>query len=576
VNPIVFAGPSLHGADLTALGAIDIAPPAGCGDILKAVQEGRTSIGLIDGTFEAAPAVWHKEILYAIAAGCTVLGAASMGALRAAECERFGMVGIGQIFADYRDGRRQSDGDVALTHGPAELGHVPLSLALVDVEDALVRLHRADLLTEHQHDAALTAARSVFFKDRTWQRIFETVGVESSVADKLIDWLATDGPSLKTRDALLLLSAIGVPRPPRPKSRFISTRLFDRLRLRLEGVIGVLLACLIVSFALLPLAAPDSPPVTDGGPVDDVPDRDAQGPTAGLPDLPGALLLTQAKSADRPSPKSDQADEYRERCREKGVPVPTPIADGGRWSAAVDLSHESSKYLVFTHSAKVWTYRADDGGYCVAMLRETEGGAAALGTICTDVTQHYACFFDSLTYLGGKAVALSGDAAIKADFGDLVAPLDYMESCNSCHLGNNPFIVDPATMLGRVVESVYRLPDVRNTKSLHFEFVDVGNGRWINPPPMSVAPGSPEGACMQCHDFPSVRASRYCDAVAQIAPGRFMPPEWVMGGGRDVRMWPDPSTGCITGVVPTALHGYRASIRKLAKLCMPQLPDCPT
>ena len=81
---------------------------------------------------------------------------------------------------------------------------------------------------------------------------------------------------------------------------------------------------------------------------------------------------------------------------------------------------------------------------------------------------------------------------------------------------------------------------------------------------------------MRCHDFPSVRASRYCDAVAQIAPGRFMPPEWAMGGGRDIRIWPDPSTGCVTGVVPTELRGYLASIHKLAKLCMPQMQDCPT
>ncbi|RUX88390.1 hypothetical protein EN930_18015 [Mesorhizobium sp. M7A.F.Ca.CA.004.11.2.1] len=76
--------------------AFDIAPPARCGDVMRAVLEGRKVIGLIDGLFESGPAVWHKEILFALDAGCRLLGAASMGALRAAECWQFGMIGIGK------------------------------------------------------------------------------------------------------------------------------------------------------------------------------------------------------------------------------------------------------------------------------------------------------------------------------------------------------------------------------------------------------------------------------------------------------------------------------------------------
>ncbi|RUX68847.1 hypothetical protein EN904_03020 [Mesorhizobium sp. M7A.F.Ca.CA.001.07.2.1] len=63
---------------------------------MRAVLEGRKVIGLIDGLFESGPAVWHKEILFALDAGCRLLGAASMGALRAAECWQFGMIGIGK------------------------------------------------------------------------------------------------------------------------------------------------------------------------------------------------------------------------------------------------------------------------------------------------------------------------------------------------------------------------------------------------------------------------------------------------------------------------------------------------
>ena len=73
---------------------------------MSAVSAGATVIGIVDGYFEYVAPVWHKEILYALSSGCTVLGAASMGALRACECAAFGMRGIGRIFEDYREGVR--------------------------------------------------------------------------------------------------------------------------------------------------------------------------------------------------------------------------------------------------------------------------------------------------------------------------------------------------------------------------------------------------------------------------------------------------------------------------------------
>ena len=97
--PVVFAGPSVHGLGRHNLAGLDLRPPAGRGAILRAAADGAPAIGLIDGIYESEPAVWHKEILYALGRGIPVLGAASMGALRAAECAAFGMKGIGSIFA---------------------------------------------------------------------------------------------------------------------------------------------------------------------------------------------------------------------------------------------------------------------------------------------------------------------------------------------------------------------------------------------------------------------------------------------------------------------------------------------
>ena len=45
-------------------------------------------VGVIDGAFLSGPAVWHREIIWALSQGVQVLGAASMGALRAAATGR--------------------------------------------------------------------------------------------------------------------------------------------------------------------------------------------------------------------------------------------------------------------------------------------------------------------------------------------------------------------------------------------------------------------------------------------------------------------------------------------------------
>ena len=135
---VVFVGPSLAAEAAAELFPVSYRSPAAQGDILKAVRDGARAIGLIDGYFEGVPAVWHKEILFALSSGVHVFGAASMGALRAAELAPFGMCGVGQIFAWYRDGVIDADDEVALIHGPAETSFVSLSEPLVNVRATLI------------------------------------------------------------------------------------------------------------------------------------------------------------------------------------------------------------------------------------------------------------------------------------------------------------------------------------------------------------------------------------------------------------------------------------------------------
>jgi len=137
---LVFVGPSLTPDDKTNFNQAQYAPPCEEGDVIRAMDAGFKAVGIIDGFFGDRRAVSHKEILLALSKGVAVYGAASMGALRAAELDSWGMQGVGSIYEKYRCGKFMDDGDVAVTHGPAELEFPVTSLAVVDVEATLASL----------------------------------------------------------------------------------------------------------------------------------------------------------------------------------------------------------------------------------------------------------------------------------------------------------------------------------------------------------------------------------------------------------------------------------------------------
>ena len=168
---ILFAGPSLYGFD-PDLSGIALRPPAVHGDLARAVLQGATAIGLVDGNFEAIAAVWHKEIVFALASGVTVLGSSSMGALRAAECAPLGMIPVGPIAEAYTSGANDDDAAVALTHAPAEFGYQPFTEAMVDVGPTLDRLVALGLLTSAQRADLWESANRIHFKDRTDEAMF--------------------------------------------------------------------------------------------------------------------------------------------------------------------------------------------------------------------------------------------------------------------------------------------------------------------------------------------------------------------------------------------------------------------
>jgi hypothetical protein len=200
---VLFAGPSIFGLDLDLTG-IELRGPAEMGDLERAVDDGAAGIGLIDGHYQQVGAVWHKEILYALSQGVTVLGGASMGALRAAECEAFGMIPVGEIAQRYCSGALYDDAAVALSNGPVELGYLPLTEALVDAEATIRRLREIGVANPRQERALLASAASIYFQDRTIEAV--CAGADLS---PFADAYREHRVRLKARDALALVEALG-------------------------------------------------------------------------------------------------------------------------------------------------------------------------------------------------------------------------------------------------------------------------------------------------------------------------------------------------------------------------------
>jgi hypothetical protein len=197
------------------------------------------AVVLIDGLFDEWPAIRHKELLGLMAEGIAVYGAASMGALRAAELHTLGMIGVGHVFDAYRRGLIDADDEVAVLHGPAAFAWAPLTVPLVNVRATLLHAVRRRVVTAPGARDLLGAARSIFYKHRTWSAILSADEADQAVAsaglETLRAWLPSGCVDLKRRDALACveaalghLSAARPSRAPPPRTAF-SDRLAEQV-----------------------------------------------------------------------------------------------------------------------------------------------------------------------------------------------------------------------------------------------------------------------------------------------------------------------------------------------------------
>jgi hypothetical protein len=172
---VVFLGPTVTAAEArSVLPHADYRPPVSQGDIFSMLgADAPDAIGIVDGLFYQDLPVWHKEILHALAAGVAVYGASSMGALRAAECAPFGMVGVGAIFEAYASGELADDDEVAVAHGGPESGWRSHTEPMVNLRATMHRAVNDRRIAPALSGRFLSFAKQLWFPERTRQLLME-------------------------------------------------------------------------------------------------------------------------------------------------------------------------------------------------------------------------------------------------------------------------------------------------------------------------------------------------------------------------------------------------------------------
>jgi hypothetical protein len=211
ISAVIFVGPSLPPSLRPSDAALEWRPPVKQGEVYQAAQNRPAIIGIIDGYFEVTPTVWHKEILWAMAQGIHVYGSASIGALRAAELYSFGMTGVGGVFAAYRDGILTDDDEVAVLHGPEELGYPAVTEAMVNIRATLDRAVAEGVIAGWVASRLTEIGKALFYKERSWEAIFRLAtnhGLPPGPLGDLAVWLRSRQVDQKRLDALEMVEAI--------------------------------------------------------------------------------------------------------------------------------------------------------------------------------------------------------------------------------------------------------------------------------------------------------------------------------------------------------------------------------
>lgn len=180
--PVVFIGPTAPPQDvLSALPNALVRPPCRRGDLYRYRILKHPIFLIIDGVFGGPLAIPPREVIDVIQDGAVVVGASSMGALRAADCSPAGALGIGMVYRLYRLRAISSENEVAVTFREDQ-PYPSLTEPLINIRVALRRAVKRGLMTSADSLSIVAAAESKHYSQRTWSEAFKDAGVRPPMA----------------------------------------------------------------------------------------------------------------------------------------------------------------------------------------------------------------------------------------------------------------------------------------------------------------------------------------------------------------------------------------------------------
>jgi hypothetical protein len=223
-KPIIFVGPSLSLQKARKIFDADYRGPAKKGDLLVLSASSLISlknqpnainfVGLIDGLFLQDYPPTPIEVFQLLSnKNFRVVGGASIGALRAVELEKFGMVGIGKVFQLFKNGTINADDEVAVTFHPGDAISIQ-SEAMIDIRFNLFVAHKKNLITKRTKHIIAQTAKSIYFPYRNYSHVIEETRTKfpelSRELESFSSYLNHHRLSLKEIDAIKVIKYIKV------------------------------------------------------------------------------------------------------------------------------------------------------------------------------------------------------------------------------------------------------------------------------------------------------------------------------------------------------------------------------
>ena len=201
---LVFVGPSMPHEDARKLLDAEYRPPVKRGDLQK-ISDNVDTVAIIDGVLLNDAAVGHREIIALLKSDVAVLGGGSMGALRAAELDSFGMRGIGRIYEEYKSGRVDGDDEVVLAYDPFTLA--PLSEPLINFRLNICEAVNNGIISKKVADDVMTVMKDTYYPHRTGKKFAEVVSSFLNETDctSFLNYWNYNYQDYKNLDARLIL-----------------------------------------------------------------------------------------------------------------------------------------------------------------------------------------------------------------------------------------------------------------------------------------------------------------------------------------------------------------------------------